>query len=162
MKGTISALVFILTFGLSIALVGLLFGFDSPSPSPRVVNTQAAEIEAFLRRDIENGEARNYASQLAFGEYRDKLDSNENYRYAVTTYVARSSSMDYRKLPLDFQYAWKQHMNAWKKKAAFEQNKQAEFSPADVRLTAEINSTWNRVLAIAHRHGVQIDSSYYN
>lgn len=177
---TISGLIaFTLTFGLSAALVGLLFGlpqptgFASASHNHEHNSVYAYKIKRLLKRDIGYGEIRNkrvFRLQRETGSYASAL-YDPAYSEAINEYYNRSSSISDANLPEDFKYAWREHMNAWKKQAMYvrslhrDGDHDVEFFDTDVRSysdnTNEINETWYQVLRIADRYGVDIDSSYY-
>ncbi|MCO6511468.1 MAG: hypothetical protein J5I65_11815, partial [Aridibacter famidurans] len=78
LKGISGIAAFVLTFGLSVSLVGLLFGFTGISTGDTGVS---AEITNFLRQDVRNGnfrdrEIRKYLSEhYSYGsEYDLKIE----------------------------------------------------------------------------------------
>ena len=174
MKLILGIIAFILTFGFSTTLVGLLFGFPQETVKPKVhqLRTNHAvkhKIRSLLRRDVRNGRSRHRAaSQLYRSEITaESLYSNPAYRFTVLTYVRKSASMNDAGLPRDFQYAWRNHMKAWKKQAMFIEaieknlNNPNSFSIRAGDNTNEINQTWSQVLRIAERYGLNIDNRYY-
>ncbi len=176
MRIILGSAAFILTFGFSVSLIGLLFGFPAPSQPTYLKlneNTRVAKnIERFLRRDVHvNGNFRHRQIRRIPG-YRVmpeiELMRHENYGSAYARYVYRSSKMNDAGLPRDFQYAWRNHMSAWRKQSDFINtlNDGEYLSEGVIRSTTsansrEINRSWDQVLRIAQRYGVRIDESYY-
>ncbi|MDQ3634375.1 MAG: hypothetical protein M3405_07675 [Acidobacteriota bacterium] len=172
---------FILTFVLSVSLVGLLFGFPKLENSQQIfqlrTNNSIAKykIKSLLKRDVfRNGFARSKKIRSIEG-YRSMSDvelySNDTYRQAMNEYFIKSSSMNDSNLPRDFQYAWRKHMQAWQKQATYlnsinDVNNSASssnfHSSSYSDNTTEINETWYQVLRIAERYGVEIIPAYYN
>lgn len=165
---------FILTFVLSVSLVGLLFGFPKVETSTNVfqlrTNNSVAKykITSLLKRDVfRNGNARDQKvrSIEGYSTMSDaELYNNDIYRQATNDYFIKSSSMNDSMLPSDFQYAWRKHMQAWQKQATYlnsindnNHSDHGEFSDN----TAEIDDTWFQVLRIAERYGVEIIPGYY-
>lgn len=144
----ITALIaFVATFIFSAGLVRIIF----PAPVVKYVYTEqttrrsVSEIEAFLLRDIRNGELREVDRYSA------------NHANAVMDYWKTSSSMDASDFPQDFQNAWNVHMRAWGNYAEYLQTK--EESPnsyscgLEKRYNADINRTWEDVLRVARNYG---------
>ncbi len=151
---TITALLaFVATFIFSAGLVRIIF----PVPVVKYVYTErqrtferrsSNDIEAFLLRDIRNGEER------------------QDYRYAddyageVMDYWKASSNMDASRFPQDFQDAWRVHMQAWGDYAVYLQDKKASnrnySCGLEKRYNAEINRTWEEVLRIGRTYGAYI------
>lgn len=166
---------FILTFVLSVSIVGLLFGFPKVENSRqfcqfRTSNSSVAKykIKSLLRRDVvRNGFWRVQKIRSIEGIYTmsdAERYSNDTYRQAINDYYIKSSSMDDSDLPSDFQYAWRKHMQAWQQQTAYlnsiNYDSDSDYSRyADN--TAEINETWFQVLRISERYGVEIPPSYY-
>ena len=174
MKIILGFIAFILAFGFSTTLVGLLFGFPQPSQANYLTtNTSSSSsysIEQFLKRDVRNGYTRHRTARKVYQSAGSDIElySDSNYRKTVLRYVQRSSSMSDAGLPRDFQYAWRNHMKAWKKQAAYvrsfeivDVSNQNSFSIRGADNTREINETWDQVLRIAQRYGVRIDRTYY-
>ncbi|MEZ5344458.1 MAG: hypothetical protein R2681_02785 [Pyrinomonadaceae bacterium] len=175
MKIILGFVAFLLTFGLSSTLVGLIFGFPQETNTSQVYqlrsdSSTARRIESLLRRDVRNGEARHRIAVQAYRDLRndESLYADAKYRLTVLRYVENSSSMSDAGLPRDFQYAWREHMDAWKKQAAYVRSKERvneEFNAESESVysdnTSEINETWYQVLRIAQRYGVEIDESFY-
>lgn len=166
---------FILTFVLSVSVVGLLFGFPKTETSTQIFqlrsnsNVAKYKIKSLLKRDVfRNGYARNQKIRNIEGYSsmsEAELYNNDVYREAINDYFIKSSSMNDTMLPGDFQYAWRQHMQAWQKQATYlnsinDSNYEDYSEYADN--TAEINQTWFQVLRIAERYGVEITPAYYN
>lgn len=154
MKNTrivIALVAFAVTFIFSAGLVRILF----PTPIAlkkncnervRLVERNTNEIEAFLRRDISNGDARM--------DYK----YTDNYAEAVMDYWKTSSSMDASRFPQDFQDSWREHMQAWRNYADYLAEK-----PATRRdrkegklLNDEINRTWEEVKSIGRTYGAYV------
>lgn len=178
MKIILGIIAFTLTFGFSAGLVGLLFGFPQPEVKPFAYNKKynsvhSDKIQRLLTKDIGNGDLRNQEIY--------KLETNNNgfassiykakYRSVINDYYVKSSSINDSNLPEDFKYAWREHMNAWKKQAQYldslQEDKEGFAEDIDLAVknysdnTNEINSTWYQVLRIADRYGVDVDRSYY-
>lgn len=166
---------FILTFVLSVSLVGLLFGFPKLETSNQVfqlrTNNSVAKykIASLLRRDVlRYGNSRDQKIRNIEGYYsmsEAELYNNDNYRQATNDYFIKSSSMNDSMLPGDFQYAWRKHMQAWQKQATYlnsiSDSNYKDYSGYSDN-TAEIKETWFQVLRIAQRYGVDIPTNYYN
>lgn len=175
MKIILGFIAFLLTFGVSSTLVGLIFGFPQETKAPQVYQLRAdssttRRIESLIKRDVRNGESRHRLAAEAYSELKndETLYADAKYRLTVLQYVDTSSGMSDAGLPTDFQYAWREHMNAWKKQAAFVKTKDyatGEFNVDSENVyadnTSEINKTWYQVLRIAQRYGVEIDENYY-
>ncbi len=162
---------FIVTFGLSVTVVGLLFGFPKVESSSQVYkvsnyNSSAKyKIRNLIRRDVRNGYYRNLKVRKIDGYTsmsESDLYNNSEYREAISEYVRRSSNISDAGMPEDFQYAWRNHMKAWQKQANYLNsmdygNDYSKYSDN----TNEINQTWYQVLRIAQRYGVKIYPRYY-
>ncbi len=156
---------FILTFGVSVSLVGLLFGFDSlASRSFETGDSQSVRhrITAFLERDVRNGKIRDNKLRKYFRAQRLRGESAtlaEYYRFNES-YVDASSSMDDSFLPEDLKYAWRDHMNAWNEdKQLLADAANGEVPDELLKIRSEsssrkIKETWYQVLRIAQRYGV--------
>src|SRR5687767_5178840 len=119
MKSALSIVAFTVTFGVSVVLVGLLFGF----PQTRTDYTRTAKtscfdksrnnIERFIDQDVRNGERRDSTlRRLEF--YSSEKISFSEYAEIITEYVDRSESMDDSEMPSDLQISWRRHMKAWR------------------------------------------------
>jgi hypothetical protein len=112
---------------------------------PRVIERNTNEIEAFLLRDINNGDARM--------DYK----YTDDYAEAVMKYWKTSSSMDASNFPQDFQESWREHMQAWGDYAQFLKDKKESRSNALCNLEkgyiAEINRTWEEVKSTGRTYG---------
>lgn len=174
MKILTGIIAFTLTFGLSSTLVGLLFGFPQAEVNTSSYKVRQQDhatgyrIKRLLKRDLANGVPRNLEARRVYQSERDlaSLDQSPAYRATVIRYVERSAGMNDAGLPEDFQYAWRKHMNAWKKRAAYLKSIDATDNPNSFSVeipddNGEINDTWNQVLRIAERYGLEIDRSYY-
>jgi hypothetical protein len=160
---------FIITFGLSVTTVGLLFGFPKAETNHQVYNNYSSsakyKIKSLITRDVRNGYYRNLKVRKIDGYMNmseTELYNNDVYQKSINEYVRRSATISDAGLPDDFKYAWRMHMKAWKKQAnylnALEFNSDVS-SYADN--TQEINETWYQVLRIAQRYGVKIHPRYY-
>mgnify|MGYP000333153206 CR=1 FL=1 len=174
MKIILGIIAFTLTFGLSSTLVGILFGFpqaEVESPRYRVSHQNHSvkhKIKRLLKRDVANGVPRNFELRRIYQTERDisSLDQSPAYRTSVIRYVEKSSRMSDAGLPKDFQYAWREHMKAWKNRAAYLKAIDSIDNPNSFSVNVsddngEINKTWEQVLRIAQRYGLKIDRSYY-
>ncbi|NNE99549.1 MAG: hypothetical protein HKN25_11070 [Pyrinomonadaceae bacterium] len=174
MKILLGIVAFTLTFGLSSTLVGLLFGFpqaEVESSKYRVRHQSSAttyKIKRLLKRDIANGIPRHVEARRVFQTERNisSLDKSPAYRSAVIRYVEKSSNLSDAGLPRDFQYAWRKHMSAWKNRAIYLKSFDNLSNPNSSTMnlsddSGEINETWDQVLRIAERYGLEIDGSYY-
>lgn len=144
----ITALIaFVAAFIFSAGLVRIIF----PAPVVKYVYTEqspraaASEIEAFLLRDIRNGDLREV----------DRY--SEDHPGAVMDYWKASSSMDASGFPQDFQNAWRVHMNAWGNYAEYLQTKKQSSNGyscgLEKRYNVEINRSWEDVLRIGRNYG---------
>lgn len=156
MKNTriITALVaFAVTFIFSAGLVRILF----PAPVAlkknckervRFVERNTNGIEAFLLRDISNGDARM--------DYK----YTDNYAEAVMDYWKTSSSMDADSFPQDFQDSWREHMQAWGNYAEYLEKSKKSSVRRDAaegkRLIGEINRTWEEVKSVGRTYGAYV------
>lgn len=168
LKGFTGIAAFVLTFGLSVSLVGLLFGFTGPGLSVKEAGDHQVsdQITNFLSRDVANGRFRNRTFQRHLSEgYSREYNSYVAFEEsAVRDYVDASSSMDDSVLPADLRYAWREHMDAWKThlsvlgKGSIESRSMPgccdeAFSIRYRTTSRKINSTWYQVLRIAERYG---------
>lgn len=158
---------FVLTFGLSVSLVGLLFGFGSFAMPSFKAGDHGTKHKAskFLQRDVRNGQMRDLEIRRELYRNRGILSEGTReilpfYSKTVAEYVAVSESMDDSFLPADLQYAWRDHLKAWRKHSEFlrysttgELDEQ-KFNSAYERSSEEISETWFQVLRIAERYGV--------
>lgn len=173
MKFTSGIFAFILTFALSVSLVGLLFGFPQTQTSHFHNNSAVKhKIATLLRRDDRNGDYRNHKIRNIQGYYQmseAELYNNDIYHRTVVNYVTKSSSLNDSNVPEDFKYAWREHMQAWQNQAKFltqinnktnsivDETEYHQYSDN----SKEINSTWMQVLRIAERYDVDIPADYY-
>lgn len=159
---------FVLTFGFSVSLVGLLFGFSSiATPSFEAVGNHRGKhkITRFLMRDVRNGRLRDIEVRRSLKERRSTGNVFEEnflpeYSRATSEYVRKSSSMNDTFLPADLRYAWREHMEAWQRHSAFLESATLRESESDYLTTyddnqREIEETWFQVLRIAERYGVR-------
>ena len=174
MKLLSGIIAFTLTFGMSVALIGLIFGFpEAPVRSVSAYHTHStahtAKIRRFLSRDIRNGDIRDEARNNHFQSGKNSysyLHADSEYQEAVNTYYRKSAAMDDTHMPADFRYAWRKHMEAWGKQAKYLKEINSSDTSADIDAaysdnTGEINETWYQVLRIAYRYGVDTDSPFY-
>lgn len=156
---------FVLTFGLSVSLVGLLFGFPeyaSPSFEAGSDHRVRHKISAFLERDVRNGRLRDRQILRNFREQRSlgAEPQVKDYFLYVNEYYNDSSSMNDSYLPEDLRYAWREHMKAWRSDAELlSQAARGEITEEHFRMkkeesSQEITDTWFQVLRIAERYGV--------
>jgi hypothetical protein len=156
---------FVLTFGVSVSLVGLLFGFDNlASPSFETGNSQSVKhrVTAFLEMDVRNGKIRDIKIRKYFRAQRAEglAPRTEEYYRLIDEYVDASSSMNDSFLPEDLQYAWRDHMKAWNnERALLAEAARGELNAEHFKVRAdenskEITATWFQVLRIADRYGV--------
>jgi hypothetical protein len=156
----IAALItFFVTFAFSSAFASLLIG-----------ETAGGKITSIIIRDINNGEERN--------ESRYRLNYLESDKSSLCSYVARSAeyvtmyanksgSMDASDLPIEFQYAWGEHMRAWRNYADFLQSVRdyrtgkSDFDSREKEFIRDINSTWYRAIRIAEENGADVPESAY-
>lgn len=176
MRIILGIIAFTITFGLSTGLVGILFGFPQAEAKPfsykkKYTTAYKYKIKKLLRKDVRNGDLRNIKVNRLYakeGSY-SSLYYKDEYRKVINDYYIKSSSMNDSFLPEDFKYAWREHMNAWKKQAEYLNSLQDESYEdgieSNVRRysdnTNEINRTWFQVLRIAKRYGVKIPRNYY-
>lgn len=176
MKIILGIIAFTITFGLSTGLVGILFGFPKAQPKSYVSKTKYSsaykyKIDRLIKRDVRNGDLRDMKVRKLYKSegYASPIYKAE-YRKVITDYYIKSSSINDSNLPEDFKYAWREHMNAWKKQTQYLNSLTIDDSyseDVDVAVkrysdnTNEINSTWYQVLRIAERYGVNINSRYY-
>lgn len=155
---------FVLTFGSSVVLVGLLFGFTS-IVSPSLESENPSAISRFLVQDVSNGRLRDRKIRREIYHQRGFSTTGVEsmlpaYSGLVSEYVALSSSMDDSVLPADLRYAWRDHMEAWKKHenllrfAATGKLEERTFEPTYKRTSRDIKETWEQVLRIAERYQV--------
>ena len=170
MKSAISIVAFTVTFGFSVLLVGLLFGF------PQTCNDYARKakltachdkschnIERLINQDIRNGELRDYKIRY-LGSSTEKLSLSE-YTDFVNKYVDKSESMDDSGLPSDFQASWRRHMKAWRdysdflneQKYASERLSETELIEYEREFNTEISRTWYQTLRIGRSYGASFD-----
>lgn len=159
MKHLFGIVAFALTFGLSTALVGLLFGFPQ-NKNTQVENdsTVAKRIEKLLKRDLRNGMLREKAQHTAYKSWAENGSTDikngahamRTFRGGVSEYVYASSTMDDSDLPRDFQRAWRIHMKAWKKHAGLLQKfEELEFnneSPSKTSDAVNLNGADSKVV----------------
>lgn len=166
MKSLLSIVASTVTFGFSVVLVGLLFGFPQ-SNYDYTENLQTTcsdqtcyNIERLIYQDISNGRVRDLDTLSLNSTNTDSLLFTQ-YTEFVNEYVDKSQSMDYSDLPSDFQNAWKRHMKAWRDYSNF-LNKQnnslqkmnnSEFNEYDKEFSLEINRTWSKTLCIGRSYG---------
>lgn len=170
MKSALSIVAFTVTFGVSVVLVGLLFGF----PQTRTGYTRMAEtscfdkscynIERLINQDVRNGDRRDsnirrlevYSSgNITFAEYAEIIDQ----------YVDKSESLDDSAIPSDLQNSWRRHMKVWRdysnflneNKASSGEMSEAEFNEYDREFNLEITRTWYETLQIGRSYGADVN-----
>lgn len=161
MKSIIASIAFTVTFGFSVVLVGLIFGFPQTDRVYKQheschINDQS-EIVSFLARDVRYGDLRD--SDLRSFDSAADLPLVE-YTEFINKYVAKSQAMDDEFLPKDFQYAWRNHMKAWRDYADFLSSLSSgtvdassqDFVSLEKEYNSEITRTWNLVLEIGENH----------
>ncbi|REJ78067.1 MAG: hypothetical protein DWQ47_17125 [Acidobacteria bacterium] len=157
LKGISGIAAFVLTFGLSVSLVGLLFGFTGIGTGDSEVSV---EITNFLRQDVNNGELRDRKIRSIYS-YEIPIDK---YSLSVSDYVSDAENLDDSVLPDDLQYAWRRHLQAWRnhdrllgsEAKVFRATSECcgnEFKVTYRASGREINETWDQVLRIAKHHG---------
>ncbi len=162
MKFITKIIAFTLTFVFSVALVGFpqtdLTAFDFVIKKD--LQTQQ-NISSLLQRDIRNGEKRD--KNLDEIDFPSESSAYfEAYTTTIDEYTAKSSSMNDADLPLDFQIAWREHMQAWHDYADFlkwsktVKMEDSEFSQLDKSYDRGISLTWREVLRIGRNYGVTI------
>lgn len=173
MLKTISGIAaFVLTFGVSVSLVGLLFGFTGlGTPAYEAGNNYSVSytITEFLRQDVRNGNFRDreirrqLSERFSYGSEPGELYV-EGYSQAVHEYYKASSAMNDASLPADLKYAWRKHMDAWK--AHDDLINTDDFAEEDAffvryrESSREVNETWYQVLRIAERYGANTRGLY--
>ena len=165
MKILLGIIAFTVTFGLSSTVVGLLFGLPqtvNETPKREYSYSAKYKIKRLLKRDIANGANRNLVARklLASGVNFNSIDFSDEYKNTVIQYYRDSASMNDADLPSDFKYAWRKHMQAWKKQTIYLKN---NMNPSSTHSDddGEINRTWHQLMRIAERYGVEIDESYF-
>ncbi len=166
MKSIISIVAFTVTFGFSVVLVGLLFGFPQNELGYSTVSRSTCadqtcrNIENLIYQDIKNGDLRNYKISNSI---RSEISYNQ-YTEFVENYVNQSESMEDYDFPADFQAAWRNHMKAWRDYSDFLNNQarsskklsRADFSKIDNDFNVEINKTWYETLSIGRSYGANV------
>ncbi len=158
----ITALVtFVVAFAFSAFLVALLRPPTVSQTRKVIVNRgcrtpTAQRITQLLEQDINNGFTR-----------RDYISRQISLAVRTENYVGASENLSYEDLPANFQTAWQNHMNAWRKQADLLNTLEDDFSDDETTLrmsshyTNEINRTWWEVLRIAKEHGAMIPQGAY-
>lgn len=159
---------FVATFIFSAGLVRIIF----PAPvadfvyieQPYIKNCKARSIETFINRDINNGNRRTDFLAFQRKHYGD-ADSAE-FSESVMIYWEKSSGMNAKEFPQDFQDAWLEHMNAWGNYAEFlaQQERRAsennmliaDFEDLEEFYNQEISRTWSEVLRIGRTYGANV------
>ena len=130
MKSTLSIVAFTLTFGFSVVLVGLLFGFPQPTYDYLSNRKQVAPIRLELKlNDLSLRTLTTATCETLILSYRSNFVRINDYammEYSefVMNYIRLSHSMDDSNLPADFRSAWRDHMNAWKDYSNFLKTKE--------------------------------------
>lgn len=166
MKSVLSIVAFTVTFGFSVVLVGLLFGFPindydySTISRSTCADQTCRNIEGLIYQDIENGDLRDYKINNSI---KDRI-SFYQYSEFVENYVDKSQSMEDANFPADFKASWRRHMKAWRDYSNFliEQRNSSnklskeDFSRIDDDFTVEINKTWYETLSIGRSYGANV------
>lgn len=157
-KHITAAVLFVLTFGLSVLLVGVPESDFAFQPFEfRADNETAIKISFLLQQDDDNGREMEANLQSA--------DSSVEYAEAVNQYVGESAAMDDTNLPADFRIVWRAHMKAWRayadvqRRSALHINGTSGFSQNSedaTRADQEIYQTWLKVLKAARKYGAAI------
>ena len=163
LKHIAALLTFLLTFGMTTALLGLV-GIKHVSRTTNVQPQSESQRQMlnFLQQDISNGQRR--FAKIA--RYNDD-ETLKNEAAAVSDYSNESGSMNDENLPADLQAAWRKHQQAWRVHAEYLQE-QAKLKDVDEdelearwqEQSDEINRTWFTVLKIAGKYGVYPDHAY--
>ena len=182
-KSILSTAAFVLAFGFSAAFASLFITKNQIAPDLVPVvseykstncfknkndSSTAGKISALIRADKENGRA----SERSAIEMREGYMSPFSnpafpaYTEAVEQYVDDSSSMRTRRLPEDFQTAWREHMKAWRDYSEFLNRMKNssvrsrwssdEFHDIDAFHNREISRTWYKVLQIGETYGADV------
>ena len=134
----------------------------------RTKSPSADKISAFINQDKRNGiESDRTAYEMsAEGVSPFTSSSFPAYVSSVEQYVDASSSMKTRRLPNDFQLAWREHMKAWsdysdflnriKKPSVRAAWSEEDFTYADASYNREISRTWYEVLRIGRNYGADV------
>ena len=165
---TLGFVAFLLTFGVSTALVGLIFGFPTYSFQSEKNNlgTEARSIKQVIEMDIRNGTKRRIAEMRLMSRWNSSESDQERsermraHASVVDRYAQASSSIDVSNTPRDFQKAWNKHMNAWQKQAVYRKSMSRGFDNYSDN-TRSINETWEDVLSIAADYGVPMKQRYW-
>lgn len=172
MKSILSIIVFTLTFGFSVLLIGLVFGFPEKesvaevfeirSSHTRCLNQSQRNIESLLRRDINKGDERSSEIREIFNQRRATTYQTNisDYSQYIREYVDYSENLDDSRVPADFQKKWRAHMKAWRTysdflhKTAISSEKMSEttFAQLEDDYNSEITRTWYDVLSNAEEY----------
>lgn len=122
-------------------------------------------VTSLLEQDIAFGHKRD---DQIHSLYRRNNSSTSIYaltEYAaiVTEYVRKSESLDDTTLPQDFQFAWRNHMKAWREHANFLNQAEESFFSEDINRSEffevfwkqdrEITNTWRMVEVFGRKYG---------
>ncbi len=166
LKSTISIVAFTLTFGFSVVLVGLLFGFpqtsfdDLQTSQSRNFDQSAYDIFRLISQDELNGTMRD-SSVIKMDLSKQDKTAIAKYSKQVDRYLIKSTSIDDSNLPSDFRAAWHEHMNAWENYSEFLNERfesttmisNEEFNKSEKKFDEEISRTWFETLRIARTYG---------
>lgn len=168
MKSALSIVAFTVTFGFSVLLIGLLFGFPqsnfdyTKSTKTNCYDQTRYKIERLINQDIRNGERRDSMIRRFERKSSEKMTISE-YSVFVKRYVDKSERLNDSGLPAEFQESWREHMKAWRDYSNF-LNKQkygsfsnVEFNDYDIEFNNEINRTWYNTLRIGESHGASFN-----
>ncbi len=172
MKSTLSIVAFIITFGFSFTVVGLLFGFpqanlvslrDDSVSRYGYHNLTGEKLEDFIIRDIRNGNERGSRIRVVDMSSQDR-SVIAKYSGSVNNYLRKSGSLDYSDLPVEFQRSWRKHMQAWEDYADFLNERKntskmmntEEFISIERNLDHRISATWRDTLLTAEKYGASV------
>ena len=168
---TFGILAFFLTFGISVSLVGLLFGLPKVNRDHHHAGHSpgALRIENVLDQDIRYGETRRQAEvRLAqnLGGDHHRLEipvGSLDHAKIIGQYSSNQAEIDVSGTPSDFRYAWNRHLEAWEKFTVYSKTL-AKGNTSNSRSInydpEEINETYYQVLRIAKRYGAHIKPRY--
>jgi hypothetical protein len=152
MKFITKLVAFTVTFGFSVALIGL------PNTFTNQTNQTQRNITSLIERDVRNGDER--FSKINFRAERSAYF--KEYSEAVNEYVDKSESMNDADLPTDFQSAWREHMKAWRDYSNFlnkcetKRMDDSAFAQLDKNYNQEISITWDEVLRVGREYGATL------
>ncbi|MCW5958827.1 MAG: hypothetical protein KIS76_01620 [Pyrinomonadaceae bacterium] len=163
-RSVLSTLVFALTFGSSVLLVGLIFGFPSFTGKLFFTNSLSAEervavrIERLLERDRRNAIVRDMRI-LRLERSLDRTATPADYAGIIDLYATDIERIDSKRVPHEFRSSWKAHVKAWREYSLFLNSVNASYDFESVysrendRLSGEIERTWYETLKVGRLHG---------